>query len=359
LTTEHETGHIDRPRTRLLSMLEVPAKTHERRTSTYARRAMPPSAAHVTVAALALVALRAGGASARNDVPAIDVAQAASAPEVEPPAPPSSLAAPSALPEPSHDDAQWSTGPEVGTGVAMKDTGNPRGNNVFIGYAGYNIAVEDAEAWVDALYDAWLRDRGVRYVWAVRGPDDSHYEHKEIGNTKIGAKLRAVAPAASFVLVAAHSSGSCVAHELFKQLAEGRDPEGTTAGKIVYFNLDGIEKGLTPESVARLRRAYFVGAVDRATRTVSPNEGDMRRTAALYASAASASGASSEYVEYDARGAKCASGASWCLHVSLVTNAPHDPRGARTHLDYSEFSRAGVATAFFDARADEAGIARR
>ncbi len=306
---------------------------------------MSPSAAHLIVATFALVAFRASGAPAQDDSTRALVAPAAVVPDVALPAPPLSVAAP----EPSLDGIAWSTGPDVGEGVAMKDTGNPRGNNVFIGYAGYRIALEDAEAWVDALYGAWLRDRGVRYVWAVRGPDDSHYENKEIGNTKIGARLRGVAPAASFVLVAAHSSGSCVAHELFKQLAEGRDPEGSTAGKIVYFNLDGIEKGLAPESVARLRRAYFVGAVDRATRTVSPNEGEMRRAALQYAR---------DYVEYDARGAKCASGASWCLHVSLVTNAPHDPRGTRSHLDYSEFSN-GVATRFFDAKADEAGIVSR
>lgn len=303
---------------------------------------MSPSAAHVIVAAFALVAFRASGAPVRKDAPLEVIAPAAIALDVAPAPPP-----PIALPEPGPDDAAWTTGPDVGEGVAMKDTGNPLGNNAFIGYAGYRISLDDAEAWVDALYGAWLHDRGVRYIWAVRGPDDSHYEHKEIGNTKIGARLRGVAPAASFVLVAAHSSGSCVAHELFKQLAEGRDPEGSTAGKIVYFNLDGIEKGLSPESVVRLRRAYFVGAVDRATRTVSPNQADMRRTAAQYAS---------DYVEYDAHGAKCESGASWCLHVSLVTNAPHDPRGTRTHLDYSEFSRAGVATGFFDAMAREAGI---
>jgi hypothetical protein len=322
---------------------------------------MAPTSAHPIVAACVVLAMLACGAC---DVASRkDASQAASVapphtldPSLEPPAPPSSSSLPSA-PEPSFADVEWSTGTEVGTGVARKDTGNSRGNNVFIGYAGYRVSLGDAEAWVDALYGAWLRDRGVRYVWAVRGPDDSHYEHKEIGNTKIGAALREVAVDASFVLVAAHSSGSCVAHELFTQLAEGRDPEGATAGKIVYFNLDGIEKGLTPTGVARLRRAYFVGAVDRATSTVSPNEGEMRRAAALYAS--SGSSAPVEYLEYDAHGAGCASRGTWCLHVSLVTRAPHDPRAARAHLDYSEFSSAGVTTAFFDARADEAGIAWR
>lgn len=248
-------------------------------------------------------------------------------------------------------DVPWSTGPEVGTGVAAKDTGNPRGENAFVGYAGYGVSQDDAEAWVDALYRAWLEERGVRYLWAVRGPDDSHYENKEIGNVKVAAGLCSVAPAAAFVLVAAHSSGSCVAHELFKHLAEGKDPEGLLAGKIVYFNLDGIEKGLTPASVARLRRAYFVAALDRATGTSSPNEGEMRRSAALYGRWAAA-----EYVELDARGAGCARGGSWCLHASLVTNAPHDPRAARAHLDYTDFSSGGVATAFLDAKAADARL---
>src|SRR5437660_1700216 len=88
----------------------------------------------------------------------------------------SSTTLPSAAPIP--EVPQWTEGPDIGTGVAMKDTGNPRGQSAFIGYAGYSVSIEDAETWVDALYDSWLRDRGVRYVWAVRGPDDSHYEHK-------------------------------------------------------------------------------------------------------------------------------------------------------------------------------------
>ena len=325
-------------------------------------RAMTPSAARLTVAAFALVALPAPDEHARaSSAPAVaasaasiaSAASVASSRDDDASAAEVTRSSRIAAPAPRFDP-NWSTGPDVGTGVAMKDTGNPRGDNVFIGYAGYRVPLDDAEAWVDALYDAWLRDRGVRYVWAVRGPDDSHYEHKEIGNTKIGATLREVAPHASFVLVAAHSSGSTVAHELFKQLADGRDPEGATAGKIVYFNLDGIEKGLTSASAGRLRRAYFVGAIDRVTRTVSPNEGEMRRTAEQYAGAAATS-----YLEYDARDARCASGGTWCLHVSLVTNAPHDTRAACAHLDYTEFGSAGVATAFFDAKAGEAGIVAR
>jgi hypothetical protein len=307
---------------------------------------MSPSAAHWILATCAVAALPGGGA-----------ASAAASDESVPPAAALSFVAPATASPPAEappaiDDAAWLTGPDIGTGVAMKDTGNPLGDNAFIGYAGYDVPLADAEAWVDALDDAWLREHGVRYVWAVRGPDDSHYENKEIGNTKIGTKLREIAPTASFILVAAHSSGSCVAHELFTQLADGRDGAGTTAGKLVYFDLDGIEKGLSASSVARLRSAYFVGAVDPTTHTVSPNQAEMRRTATLYDGAASGG-----YVEYDATNAGCARGGTWCLHVSLVTNAPHDTHAARGHLDYTDFSRGGVATAFFEAKATEAGLA--
>src|SRR5690242_12241804 len=48
--------------------------------------------------------------------------------------------------------AAWQTGPDVGYGVARQDTHNPIGNNVFIGYAGYNVNRDAACAWTKALY---------------------------------------------------------------------------------------------------------------------------------------------------------------------------------------------------------------
>src|SRR5437879_1305209 len=113
--------------------------------------AMSPSAAHLTVAAISLIALRAGG-TARNEAPAPIVPAPPVAQEIESPA----ASAPSPAPIP--EVPQWTEGPDIGTGVAMKDTGNPRGQSAFIGYAGYSVSIEDAETWVDALYDSWLRD---------------------------------------------------------------------------------------------------------------------------------------------------------------------------------------------------------
>src|SRR5690348_2267464 len=51
---------------------------------------------------------------------------------------------------PPFDSIPWETGTNVGYGVARKDSQNPLGNGVFIGYAGYNITLDAAEAWVTA-----------------------------------------------------------------------------------------------------------------------------------------------------------------------------------------------------------------
>jgi hypothetical protein len=53
----------------------------------------------------------------------------------------------------------WQTGPQVGHGVAFKDTKNPAGENLFIGYAGYRVSLASAEAWVEALHEASLAAR--------------------------------------------------------------------------------------------------------------------------------------------------------------------------------------------------------
>lgn len=53
--------------------------------------------------------------------------------------------------EPGFDSIEWKTGPDVGFGVASKDTLNPTGENAFIGYAGYAVDLASAQAWVREL----------------------------------------------------------------------------------------------------------------------------------------------------------------------------------------------------------------
>ncbi len=250
---------------------------------------------------------------------------------------------------PDIDAIAWETGEDVGFGVARKDTENPLGESAFIGYAGYAIGSEAARTWVTALYRAALRDRGVRYVYAVQGPAQPGYDSAEIGNSKIAAALgEQLSAETGFVLMVGHSSGSFVAHELLRQLEGGLDPSGATAGRVVYFNLDGGLGGLTQPAVDRLRRGYFVGALDGDSGTASPNRGDMMNGGAIY-------GAAGGYWELDASGSGCAPGATWCVHMTPITTLPHDP-GDGSEIDYADFEGRPVTHSFIDAKIDEAGL---
>ena len=266
---------------------------------------------------------------------------------------------PDSGPEPVRDSVRdpgalrsvpWQTGPQVGHGVAFKDTKNSAGENVFMGYAGYRIDLASAEAWVEALYDASLAARGVRYLWAVQGPNDRTYSNSEIGNSKIVmTMLPLVGPRTRFILIAGHSSGSFVAHELLAQLAGGKDPDGVTTGRVVYFNLDGGASGLTTQSVGRLRHAYFVAARDGKSGTDSPRLSTMRALGTTYAAAGG-------YWQSDADESGCPAGAQWCVHDSLVTTTPHAPTNASAQLDYSEFSGRQPCHSWIDAKGNEAGL---
>jgi hypothetical protein len=172
----------------------------------------------------------------------------------------------------------------------------------------------------------------------------------EIGNSRIVTTLLSiVGQRTRFVLVAGHSSGSFVAHELLARLAGGMDPQGVTAGRVVYFNLDGGASGLTPGAVGRLRHAYFVAAHDGATGTDSPRAATMRSLGATYASAGG-------YWQNDASDSGCHEGAQWCVHDALITTRPHAPNNASAHLDYSDFTGRDACHSWIDAKADEADL---
>lgn len=250
---------------------------------------------------------------------------------------------------PDIDSIPWVTGADVGFGVARKDAANPAGENVFLAYGGYNVTLEQSEAWATELYRATLQARGVRWIWAVQGPADPSYSAKEIGNSKIiAAMLPHVGASTKFVLAVGHSSGSFVAHELLGQLAGGLDPSDVTKDRVVYFDLDGGTSGLDASIVGRLRRGYFVGSWDATISTASPNDADMRAGGATYASAGG-------YWQNDASGSGCDAGARWCVHMTLITTRPHDPAAA-SPVDYADFAGRPVAHAYLEAKATEAGL---
>ncbi len=260
-------------------------------------------------------------------------------------------ATPSAHPaEGQTDAATWITGEEVGYGIATKETGNPRGHNIFVGCAGYGITLDAAEAWVSALYRDSLKDRGVRRLYAIQGPADVLYSQYEIGNSRVATSLVAEASVdTNFILIVAHSSGTYVAHELLNQLATGLDPTDKTRDKIVYFDLDGGDLGLSQTAIDRVRRAYFVVAFDPTTNTYSPNQDSM-------VSGASTWPEKGGYFQESLQNTGCNAGASWCLHMALITTQPHDPTKSDALVDYSDFAGRAVAHGYIDEKASDAGL---
>ncbi|HEY8077036.1 MAG TPA: hypothetical protein VIF62_23075 [Labilithrix sp.] len=259
-------------------------------------------------------------------------------PDVAPPStPPGAPPAPPPV-APDVHAIPWQTSASIGSGVAFKDTKNPLGENVFIGYAGYEVTLASAEAWVATLYDAALAKRGVRWLYAVKGPQDPGYDAQEIGNSHIASALVSgqISSKTNVVIVAGHSSGSFVADELLEQLATGADPAGLTANKIVFFDLDGGQKYVSDAALARLAKHWYVGAHDGAT--LSPNHGDMQTFASAHGT----------FFDYDASASGCDAGATWCVHVSLVITKPHDPSTGDPLTDYSDFTGRPVNHAWLD-----------
>jgi hypothetical protein len=255
------------------------------------------------------------------------------------------------IPEPDVDTIPWETGATVGFGVASKDTQNPRGHSAAIVYGGYQSTLANAEGWTTALYKAELRNRGVRWLYAVQGPNTIQYVNKEIGNTSIlAALIPKVDAATKFVLVLGHSSGSYVAHELLGQVAGTFDPNGVLTGKLVYFDLDGGRDGFTAAIATRMRKAYFVSPKDVAKGTLGFNNASMESAGADYPALGGT-------LPFDSSTAGCNAGASGCVHDSLVIDRPHSPTGASANKDYDDYSGGRtVTTRYLVQKGTEAGL---
>lgn len=289
-----------------------------------------------------------GEATRSRRTPSTRAAKAGDALPTPPPAA-AHAAATAAADEAASDDDEpllWMTD-TLGPGVAYTETQNPAGRAAAVFYAGYHADLAGAEAWAAATYRAALRERGVRYIWAIQGPSTPNYADREIGNAGVAAALaRVVAAGASYVLIVAHSSGTFVAHELLAKVATDKE----TASKVVYFDLDGAAWGLSAPIVSRLRKTWFVGVRDGDTNTTGFNAGTMKAFGTKYA-------AGGGFLEVDASSAGCRPGARECVHMALVNARPHDASSADVAADYHGFDDAHPpATGWLEMKADESGV---
>ncbi len=230
----------------------------------------------------------------------------------------------------------------LGTGVAYKRDGDGDGDGVFIGYAGWSVRDSWTRAWSQELSRARLKELGIGHLYAVRGPEDVGYERGEIKNSKLLAHLvNGISSRAPIILIAAHSSGSYVAHELLGILERaGTEAARETLHKTVYVNLDGGGQGLTPSIVGQLRDVAFVWAEDTTiAKGVSANASTMDALGRAY-------GKTRTRIVSDHTG--CDSGARWCLHDAVITTRPHDPAKYDLANDYTDFVDRPVQTGWID-----------
>lgn len=257
--------------------------------------------------------------------------------------------------EPNIDTISWQS---VGLGVASKDTKNTKGSNVALIYAGFDtlegsrISLDAAEAWATALYKADLRDRGVKYLYAIQGPAAANYGGQEIENTAVVRALNnnQVTSSTRFVLVIAHANGSHAAHELLRQLENDDDANNKVDNKIVYFNLDGFSAGYNSTVANFVKKAYFVSPRDADTDTFGLNN-NQAQTFVNY-------GNSGSILTFDAAAANCDDGAPGCVQSTLLTSKPHSLSRDESSPDedYNDFSGRSVTTRYITDKSSEAGL---
>jgi hypothetical protein len=229
---------------------------------------------------------------------------------------------------PTSATASWAKG--AGAGTALRRVGS--GADIAVFYGGYGATLSASEQWADAVYDADLASRNVGLLYAVKGPAQSGYSGREIGNSKIAADLvGATGAAATRIIVIAHSSGAFVAHEMLEQLADGRDGDDNAKGKVAYFNLDGAS-GPSRAARARLGGAWAVSVKDASGSGTSTNAGVASSNGATYKS----ENLGGHHVLTAASGV-CNRGANWCLHMVCANERPYNKGGLDVADDYTDF----------------------
>ncbi len=279
--------------------------------------------------------------------------------------------------------------------IKLCDSPAMSAKNVLITAGGYGAKLGWVEEWTKELYRSKLKDYNIGMIYIVPGPKEAYYESKEI---PIPALARSLVDAYSKyklnnTYLIAHSSGVFPAHQLFDLLYVGKPVEvvkndslikkreskkenkikekgerkssknkpkqsptlliaidslGLTKNKIIYIMLDGepgIPRGytLTKPMAESLRKIISVYAVDSTTNTKSGMYSEAVKIKKLFPK---------KTVDYliTAKKSGCAKGAKWCVHETLITTKPHNPKMYDLKNDYQLFDNdRHVVTEFMQA----------
>lgn len=209
-------------------------------------------------------------------------------------------------------------------------------HSVFIGFAGWSVKQSWANNWVYQLYQSKLQSLEVGFLFSVKGPNTACYKEQEIDNLSLAKNLIKLANNNKIdkIIIAAHSSGSFVAHHLFKILFADKDLDSakTLADKMYYFNLDGgigsQNCGVPIDSimVENLAHIYAVYAYDNDSKIFSPNKDDMIELSTIFK-------AKSTLLVMDVTGSN--STGKWSVHDALINKKPHNPTSFDLEKDYN------------------------
>ncbi len=213
------------------------------------------------------------------------------------------------------------------------------GNNVFIGYGGWSAKQAVVNNWCEQLFIEKLKDLSVKYIFAVKGPDTPCYLEKEIADSLLALNLISLCKNEKIdkIIIAAHSSGSFVAHNLFQYLfgKAKLDKTETLKDKIIYFNLDGgigsYECGAPLDSniAKNLNKIYAVYAYDSNTKKYSSNYETMIKLGKMYNN--------SQAIIVEAKDSGC--DGKWCLHDVLINKKPYNPEKFDLDNDYGNITK--------------------
>lgn len=211
-------------------------------------------------------------------------------------------------------------------------------NNIFIGYGGWSAKQNVVNNWCKQLFNVKLRDLSVKHVFSVKGPDTPCYLEKEIADSLLALKLIDLCATEKIdkIIIAAHSSGSFVAHNMLQYLfgKNNLDKNNLVKDKIVYFNLDGgigsNECGapLDTNIAEHLNKIYAVYAYDSNTQKYSSNYETMISLSKMFKN--------SQQIIVEAKNSGCVG--KWCLHDVLINRKPYNPEKFDLDNDYGNIT---------------------
>ncbi len=228
---------------------------------------------------------------------------------------------------------------KIGNGVQYTFTENHSGNNILVVIGGWQAKQEWVNSWAKELYQAKVKDFGVKHILSVKGPDDVCNDKKENDLVKLAEFMKNIIYATYFidkVIIVAHSSGSFVANELLNILygKNGIAKDTFYINKVHYFNLDGGIGGgecgvaLDDEVIDDIAKLYAVSAYDSASGIYSSNYETIIQLTKMYKQ-------KSELIVVDATESGCKG--KWCLHDALIIRKPYNPEMYDLERDYTLF----------------------